>query len=71
MTKKILLFIFFIILFLLIFNNNVFAKTVSFPDGATYDINIDSTKVPEEYKYIIYNYDKTTCILVNHMSHFI
>ncbi len=60
MTKKILLFIFFIILFLLIFNNNVFAKTVSFPDGASYDINIDSTKVPEEYKYIIYNYDKTT-----------
>lgn len=59
MTKKILLFIFFIILFLLILNSNVFAKTVSFSDGASYDINIDSTKVPEEYKYIIYNYDKT------------
>lgn len=60
MTKKILLFIFFIILFLLILNSNVFAKTVSFSDGASYDINIDSTKVPEEYKYIIYNYDKTS-----------
>lgn len=60
MTKKILLFIFFIILFLLILNSKVFAKTVSFPDGTSYDINIDSTRVPEEYKYIIYNYDKTT-----------
>lgn len=58
MTKKILLICFFILLFLLILNYKVYGKILNLNDGTSYDINLDPTKISEEYKYIIYEYNK-------------
>lgn len=58
MTKKILLICFFILLFLLILNYKVYGKILNLNDGTSYDINLDPTKIPEEYKYIIYDCNK-------------
>lgn len=58
MTKKILLICFFILLFLLILNYKVYGKILNLNDGTSYDINLDPTKISEEYKYIIYDCNK-------------
>lgn len=58
MKKKILLCLFFVILFLLILNYKVYGKILNLNDGTSYDINLDPTKISEEYKYIIFECNK-------------